>query len=108
MAGSNETFSYHRFGAANLRPFANFNRVIVFEATAESLYNGITFELNRRFSSGLQARAAYTLGRVEDTVPDATAVVPGSTGDDLATRRIRWTSMRTAPMVRTISVTGWC
>jgi outer membrane receptor protein involved in Fe transport len=83
VAGSNEALSYHRFGAANLRPFANFNRVIVFEATAESLYNGVTFEVNRRFSSGLQARVAYTLGRVEDTVPDATAVVPGSTGDDL-------------------------
>jgi outer membrane receptor protein involved in Fe transport len=83
VAGSGESFSYHRFGAAATRPFANFNRVIVFEATAESLYNGLTFELNRRFSNGLQARAAYTLGRVEDTVPDATAVVPGSTGDDL-------------------------
>jgi hypothetical protein len=27
-------------------------------------------------------RAAYTLGKVEDTVPDATAVVPGNAGDD--------------------------
>ncbi len=29
VAGSNETLSYHRFGAAATRPFANFNRVIV-------------------------------------------------------------------------------
>jgi hypothetical protein len=28
------------------------------------------------------ARAAYTLGKVTDTVPDATAVVPGSSSDD--------------------------
>ena len=31
----------------------------------------------------MQSRAAYTLGKVEDTVPDATAVVPGNAGDDV-------------------------
>jgi outer membrane receptor protein involved in Fe transport len=62
-------------------PFSNFTRVISFESTAESTYNGITFELNRRFSQGLQYRAAYTLGKVEDTVPDATAVVPEGSDD---------------------------
>ncbi|MCA1583702.1 MAG: TonB-dependent receptor [Acidobacteria bacterium] len=80
-AGTGRTFTYHTFGSD--RPFRNFQRVIAFESTAESRYNGMTFELNRRFSGGLQARAAYTLGRVEDTVPDATAVVPGNAGDDL-------------------------
>jgi outer membrane receptor protein involved in Fe transport len=81
VAGSGETFDYHFFGSA--RPFTNFQRVIAFESTAESLYNGITFELNRRFANNLQFRAAYTLGKVEDTVPDATAVVPGNAGDDV-------------------------
>jgi outer membrane receptor protein involved in Fe transport len=81
VAGSGETFDYHFFGSA--RPFTNFQRVIAFESTAESLYNGITFELNRRFANNLQFRVAYTLGKVEDTVPDATAVVPGNAGDDL-------------------------
>jgi hypothetical protein len=80
VTGSGQTETYHSFAAD--RPFRNFQRVIAFESTAESRYNGVTFELNRRFSSGLQARAAYTLGRVEDTVPDATAVVPGNAGDD--------------------------
>ena len=56
---------------------------IAFESTAESRYNGITFELNRRLANHLQFRAAYTLGKVEDTVPDATAVVPGNAGDDV-------------------------
>ncbi len=32
VAGSSETLSYHRFGAADTRPFANFKRVIVFES----------------------------------------------------------------------------
>lgn len=80
-SATGETLAYHVFGAD--RPFRNFLRVIGFESTAESRYNGVTFELNRRFTSGLQARAAYTFGRVEDTVPDATAVVPGNAGDDL-------------------------
>ena len=57
--------------------------MIAFESTAKSRYNGLTFELNRRFARQLQFRAAYTLGKVEDTVPDATAVVPGNAGDDL-------------------------
>ncbi|HET7219901.1 MAG TPA: hypothetical protein VFJ02_17710, partial [Vicinamibacterales bacterium] len=71
----------HFFGSD--RPFANFTRVIAFESSAESRYNGITFELNRRLANHLQFRAAYTLGKVEDTVPDATAVVPGNAGDDV-------------------------
>ena len=53
---------------------------------AESRYNGLTLELNRRFANHLQCRAAYTLGKVEDTVPDATAVVPGNAGDDVEVR----------------------
>ena len=31
----------------------------------------------------MQFRVAYTLGKVTDTVPDATAVVPGNAGDDV-------------------------
>jgi outer membrane receptor protein involved in Fe transport len=81
VAGTNETFPYHFYGSD--RRFANFQRVIAFEATAESRYNGLTLELNRRFSNDVQFRASYTLGKVEDTVPDATAVVPGNAGDDL-------------------------
>ena len=46
VAGSGETLPYHFFGSD--RQFANFTRVIAFESTAESRYNGITFELNRR------------------------------------------------------------
>ena len=81
VAGTTDSFPYHFFGAD--RRFGNFQRVIAFESSAESRYNGITFELNRRFARNLQLRAAYTLGKVEDTVPDATAVVPGNPGDDV-------------------------
>ena len=81
VAGSSETYAYHFFAAD--RPFSNFQRVIGFESSAESRYHGLTLEVNRRFFRDTQFRAAYTLGRVEDTVPDATAVVPGNAGDDV-------------------------
>jgi len=78
VAGTGEVIPHYRFAAG---PFTNFARIISFQSTAVSTYHGLTFEANRRFSGGLQARAAYTVGRVTDTVPDATAVVPGG-GDD--------------------------
>ena len=81
VAGGSETFPYHFFDAS--RPFSNFTRVISFESTAESRYNGLTLELSRRMANHLQFRTAYTLGKVVDTVPDATAVVPGNPGDDV-------------------------
>jgi outer membrane receptor for ferrienterochelin and colicin len=64
------------------RPFTNFARILSFESTAESTYNGLTVEARKRFGNGLQATLAYTLGKVTDTKPDATAVVPGNPGDD--------------------------
>ncbi len=63
------------------RPFTNFDRIIRFESTAESEYSGLTLELKKRFTGTLQGAIAYTLGEVEDTVPDATAVVPASSDD---------------------------
>jgi outer membrane receptor protein involved in Fe transport len=81
VASTGQALTYPFFGAD--RRFSNFQRVIAFESTAVSRYNGITAELNRRFAHNLQFRAAYTLGKVTDTVPDATAVVPGNAGDDV-------------------------
>ena len=73
-----EALPHYQFAGG---PFTSFGRIIQFESSALSTYHGVTFEVNRRFSHGFQGRAAYTLGKVEDTVPDATAVVPGG-GDD--------------------------
>lgn len=63
------------------RPFANFDRIIFFESTAKSEYNGLTLELRKRFGGRFQGNLAYTLSKVEDTNPDATNVVLGG-GDD--------------------------
>jgi hypothetical protein len=64
------------------RPFTNFQRVLAFESSARSKYNGITLDLQRRFADNWQARLAWTHSSVKDNKPDATAVVPFSSGDD--------------------------
>jgi outer membrane receptor protein involved in Fe transport len=74
VGGTGETLPHYRFAPG---PFSNFARIIAFQSSADSTYHGLTLEANRRFGD-LQARAAYTLGKVTDTVPDATAVVPGT------------------------------
>jgi hypothetical protein len=79
VAGTGERLTYPFFGAD--RPFGTFDRVVALESTAESRYHGLTTDFQRRLSHGFQVRAAYTLGRVIDTVPEATAVLVGS-GDD--------------------------
>ncbi len=76
---SGKTYTLVRYGSD--RPFSNFARVIEFQSSAESEYNGATLEVNKRFSHNWQARVAYTYGKVIDTKPDATSVVPSS-GDD--------------------------
>ncbi len=73
------TATYTRYTG---RPFTNFNRVIAFESTARSKYNGVTLDLQKRYSNNWQARLAWTHSTVRDNKPDATAVVPFSSGDD--------------------------
>ncbi|MBV9495664.1 MAG: hypothetical protein JOZ54_15560, partial [Acidobacteria bacterium] len=60
------------------RPFANFARIIQFQSSSRSQYNGVTLDIQKRFSNNWQARLAYTYSKVKDDRPDATAVVPGT------------------------------
>jgi outer membrane receptor protein involved in Fe transport len=69
-----------RYPAA--RPFAGFNRIIQFQSTADSDYDGITVDINKRFGQNWQARIAYTYADVKDNRPDATAVVPEGSDDN--------------------------
>ena len=57
--------------------FTNFNRVLEFQSNGHSQYNGLTLDLQKRFSSNWQARLAYTYSKAKDDHPDATIVVPG-------------------------------
>ncbi|HET7434818.1 MAG TPA: TonB-dependent receptor [Thermoanaerobaculia bacterium] len=60
------------------RPFSHFARIIEFQSSARSRYDGVTLDLQKRFSHNWQARIAYTYSTVKDDKPDATAVVPGT------------------------------
>jgi len=66
----------------NGRPFANFARIIEFQSSASSEYDGVTLDVNKRFSRNWQARLAYTWSEVKDDRPDATAVVPQTFDDE--------------------------
>ncbi|MBC8114547.1 MAG: hypothetical protein H7062_09230 [Candidatus Saccharimonas sp.] len=75
----NTNLTYRQYSLT--RPFTGFTRIIEFQSTANSEYNGVTLDLNRRFTTNWQARLAYTYSTVKDDKPDATAVVPFG-GDD--------------------------
>lgn len=63
---------------SSTRPFSHFGRIIEFQSTAHSKYNGLTFDVQKRFANNWQARLAYTYSKVKDDRPDATSVVPGT------------------------------
>jgi len=76
---SGESFTFQRF--SNPRLITAFQRISLFESTAKSFYQGLTFELNRRFANRFQFNTSYTLSKAKDNKPDQTSVVPGG-GDD--------------------------
>lgn len=76
---TSETFTFQRF--SNPRPITSFQRISLFESTAKSFYQGLTFEFNRRFANRWQFNMSYTLSKAKDDKPDQTSVVPGG-GDD--------------------------
>lgn len=64
------------------RPNGNFQRIEEVESNADSSYNGLIIQLNKRFGHNYQVLGSYTYGKVIDDVPDGTSVVPFSGGDD--------------------------
>ncbi len=79
IANSTTVLTFPKFSST--RPLSTFARIAQFESTANSLYNGITVQLTKRFSKNYQFLAAYTVGKVTDDKPDATAVVPFGSDD---------------------------
>jgi hypothetical protein len=79
-AVSGQSFSYVKYTGA--RPNAAFARISEFQSNASSSYNGLSVELKRRFAQNFQGMISYTYSHSIDDTPDATAVVPFSSGDD--------------------------
>ncbi|HEX9918635.1 MAG TPA: TonB-dependent receptor, partial [Pyrinomonadaceae bacterium] len=84
---SGRTYTVERFrgasftAAAPTRPFPAYGRINLFESNANSRYDGLAFQAQRRFTRRLQFLASYTFSKAKDDKPDQTAVVPGG-GDD--------------------------
>ncbi|HEY3037283.1 MAG TPA: carboxypeptidase regulatory-like domain-containing protein [Pyrinomonadaceae bacterium] len=101
--GTGQTFTVQRFpgtgatpadqftSASPLRPNPRFNRINLFENSANSRYQGLAIQGRKRFSQtrwvpffqggGSQLLLSYTFSKAEDDKPDQTSVVPGG-GDD--------------------------
>lgn len=77
-----QTITVQRF--SNPRPISAFQRISLFESSAKSLYNGLTFELNRRLANHFQFNTSYTYSNAKDSKPDQTSVVPGSDDSKIA------------------------
>ena len=70
------SFTFLRFPAA--RPIPAYQRISLFESSARSFYQGLSFEFNRRFTNHWQFNTSYTLSKAKDDKPDSTSVVPGT------------------------------
>jgi Carboxypeptidase regulatory-like domain/TonB dependent receptor-like, beta-barrel len=76
-----QTYTFERFSST--RPIARavgttYNRISLFESSANSKYNGLAIQATRRFSNGFQFLASYTYSKARDDKPDQTAVVVGT------------------------------
>jgi Carboxypeptidase regulatory-like domain len=76
IAGTTTVLPFQKYTLP--RPVAGFDRILEFTSKSFSIYNGLTFTVNKRFSNNVQGLVSYTWGHVIDDVPDATAVVPGT------------------------------
>jgi hypothetical protein len=61
---------------------SSFNRIGLFESTANSIYHALVLQANKRFAHNFQFLLSYTYSKAIDDTPDATSVVAFSSGDD--------------------------
>ena len=91
------------------RPFANFQRVIAFESTAESRYNGLTLELNRRLVRRPPVPRRLHAGQGRRHGPRCDGGRPRQRGRRCEVRvESRRTSRPIGPSATTISATASC
>ncbi len=72
IAGTSTVLTFPRFTLP--RPITGFDRILLFESNANSIYHGLALQLKRRFSQEFQCLASYTFSKVIDDLPDAAPV----------------------------------
>lgn len=82
VAGTGQVLTFNKLTGS--RPLAGFGRIFEFESNANSFYNGMVLQVNKRLSHNFQMVTSYTWSHVIDDNPDATAVVPGTDDGKLA------------------------
>jgi outer membrane receptor protein involved in Fe transport len=75
VTGTGEVLNFDRFVNPRLITPAVYNRINLFESTANSFYQGLSIEAKRRFVNHFSFIAAYTYSKAKDDKPDQTAVV---------------------------------
>jgi outer membrane receptor protein involved in Fe transport len=75
IANTNTVLSYRAF--EDLRPISGFDRILVFNSDANSIYHGLAVQANKRFSQNFQLLASYTLSKAIDNNPNVYALNPG-------------------------------
>jgi outer membrane receptor protein involved in Fe transport len=75
-----QSFTFLKFGGTGYAGpvVSGYNRISLFESSAKSFYQGLTFEFNRRFANHWQFNTSYTLSKAKDDKPDQTSVVVGA------------------------------
>ena len=75
IVNAKKVLTYEQFTLP--RPITGFDRILVFESGGSSTYNGLTLQLQKRFSDKLQLLGSYTLGKVVDNNPNVYALSIG-------------------------------
>lgn len=74
IAGTTTVLTYKRFSLP--RPIPNFDRILQFTSSGNSIYHGLVVQATRRFSSNYSFLASYTLSKVIDDNPNVFAIRP--------------------------------
>ncbi len=74
IAGTSSTLTFERFTFP--RPIDGFDRILLVESAASSIYHALALKLEKRYARGFQLSAAYTFSKTIDDNPEPIAVNP--------------------------------
>jgi len=75
IAQTNKVLTYNRFTLP--RPIAGFDRILLMESSASSVYHALVVQAARHFSHDFWISGAYTFSKTIDDNPEPIAVNPG-------------------------------